>query len=46
MKLTTADDPSLERMSDAVATPSAANATAPTITARTSEPIALGNGVP
>ena len=46
MKFTTADEPSAERMSEAVATPSAANAAAPRTTARISEPIALGNGVP
>ncbi len=46
MKFTTADEPSPERMSDAVATPIAAKAAAPNTTASASEPIACGNGVP
>src|SRR5262249_60806774 len=46
MKWTTADDPSAARMSAAVATPRAANDTAPITTAAASDPAAFGRGVP
>ena len=45
MKLTTADEPSAERMKVEVATPSAANAAAPITTAAASDATSLGNGV-
>src|SRR5205823_7093157 len=46
MKLTTADEPSAERITDAVAVPSAAKTAAPITTAATNEPASDGNGVP
>ncbi len=46
MKLTTADDPSAERITDAVAVPSAAKTAAPITIVTTNEPMAEGNGVP
>jgi hypothetical protein len=46
MKLTTADEPSAERIMDAVAVPRAANAAAPIRRVATTEPTSEGNGVP
>ena len=43
--MTTADAPSCERITAAVATPSAANTAEPTTTVAAIEPTSLGNGV-
>jgi hypothetical protein len=46
MKLTTAEEPSAERITEAVAVPSAANTAAPMTMVATNEPMSEGNGVP
>ena len=46
MALTTAEEPSAERMTEAVAVPSAAKTAAPITIAATNETESEGNGVP